>query len=150
MAKRFIFELESALRLKTYAVQQSKDHLAQIIEQINDVNSSISELQNEVTILQESNTQLGKQSADSLFHQWQYQTSIIQKITTFEKKLIQLNEIASVRQKALIIATQDEKIFLQLKEKKILAHKIHLDKEEQNFLDEIGQQIAIRNKQTKI
>jgi len=146
MAKKFVFELESALRLKTYAVQKAKEHLAQIIEQISKTTTTITELQMELSTLQ-NNLPTGKQSATSLIHQWQYQTSIIQTINKNEKQLQQLNEIASVRQNALVTALQDEKIYLKLKEKKQILHKNLENREEQLFLDEIGQQIAIRNRQ---
>lgn len=146
MAKKFIFELESSLRLKTYAVQKAKEHLAQINEQITNTTNKISELQQELTTLQ-NNLPTGKQSANSLIHQWQYQTSLIQTINKIEKQLHQQNEIASVRQKALVTAMQDEKVYLKLKEKKQILHKNLENREEQLFLDEIGQQIAIRNKQ---
>ncbi len=146
MAKKFVFELESALRLKTYAVQKAKEHLAQIIEQISNTTNTISDLQAELASLQ-SNLPLGKQSATILIHQWQYQTSLVQTINKNEKQLQQLNEIAAVRQKALVTALQDEKIYLKLKEKKKILHKNLENREEQLFLDEIGQQIAIRNRQ---
>jgi len=146
MAKKFVFELESALRLKTYAVQKAKEHLAQIIEQITNTTNTIADLQQELTSLQ-NNLPTGKQSANSLIHQWQYQTSLIQIINKNEKQLQQLNEIAAVRQKALVIAMQDEKVYLKLKEKKQILHKNLENREEQLFLDEIGQQIAIRNRQ---
>jgi flagellar export protein FliJ len=146
MAKKFVFELESALRLKTYAVQKAKEHLAQIIEQISNTTTTITELQMELSTLQ-NNLPTGKQSATSLIHKWQYQTSIIQTINKNEKQLQQLNEIASVRQNALVTALQDEKIYLKLKEKKQILHKNLENREEQLFLDEIGQQIAIRNRQ---
>lgn len=146
MAKKFVFRLESALRLKTYAVQKAKEQLAQIIDQISTTTTTISELQQELTTLQ-NNLPTGKQSANSLIHQWQYQTSLIQTINKNEKQLQQLNEIASVRQKALVTAMQDEKVYLKLKEKKQILHKNLENREEQLFLDEIGQQIAIRNRQ---
>ncbi|MBL8003468.1 MAG: flagellar FliJ family protein [Candidatus Kapabacteria bacterium] len=146
MAKKFVFELESALRLKTYAVQKAKEHLAQIIEQISNTTNTISDLQSELASLQ-NNLPIGKQSAIILIHQWQYQTSLVQIINKNEKQLQQLNEIAAVRQKALVTALQDEKIYLKLKEKKQILHKNLENREEQLFLDEIGQQIAIRNRQ---
>lgn len=147
MAKRFIFELESALRLKTYAVQKAKEHLAQINDQINQTNDFIKEVQEELTNLQTTPIQSGILSASTLIHQWQYQTSLVQKISSYEKQLVQFNEIATVRQRSLVTALQEEKIYLQLKEKKKIIHKNLENREEQLFLDEIGQQIAIRNKQ---
>jgi flagellar export protein FliJ len=147
MAKRFIFELESALRLKTYAVQKAKEHLAQINDQINQTNDFIKEVQEELTTLQTTPIQSGILSASTLIHQWQYQTSLVQKISSYEKQLVQFNEIATVRQRSLVTALQEEKIYLQLKEKKKILHKNLENREEQLFLDEIGQQIAIRNKQ---
>lgn len=147
MAKRFIFELESALRLKTYAVQKAKEHLAQINNQINQTNDIIKEVQEELSILQSTPHQTGIQSASTLIHQWQYQTSLVQKIASSEKQLVQLQEIATARQRSLVTALQEEKIYIQLKEKKKIIHKNLENREEQLFLDEIGQQIAIRNRQ---
>lgn len=147
MAKRFIFELESALRLKTYAVQKAKEHLAQINNQINQTNDFIKEVQEELSILQSTPHQTGIQSASTLIHQWQYQTSLVQKIASSEKQLVQLQEIATARQRSLVTALQEEKIYIQLKEKKKIIHKNLENREEQLFLDEIGQQIAIRNRQ---
>lgn len=147
MSKRFVFELESALRLKSYAVQKAKEHLAQINEQINQTNDFINEVQEELSILQSTPHQTGIQSASTLIHQWQYQTSLVQKISSSEKQLVQLHEIATARQRTLVTALQEEKIYLQLKEKKKIIHKNLENREEQHFLDEIGQQIAIRKRQ---
>ena len=145
--KAFRYKLERVLDIRKLEQEQIEMKLAAIVMELNN-------------LLEEKEKTLNEK--EETFNMWQkaqegrlniadliaYQNRIIKinlNIEGLDGKIQKTKEgIEKVREE-LIEASRKSKILEQLKEKKFAEYRFEMEKEEQGILDEIGQNIFIRN-----
>ena len=137
MAKKFIFRLESLLKLRSTAVDQAKNSLAIAL------NNRLMK-DEEVRIKQDYFASILVKDHTSFFlaidlqAQWHHRQCISAEIQQLQKEVELLTEIEEIKRLELAEAMKREKIVEKLKEHKVTENKEKSAKEEQSFLDEIG------------
>lgn len=136
MAKKFVYRLESLLKLRQQNTRIAKTEFAIALnerankeQQINDLIEYNNEL-NSVNLRQLKIT-------DLVYLQYHKQ-SIIELTKQLEEQKNILLEKERIKQQKYLIALQEEKVLTKLKDKKIEEHIRKLNKEEQVELDEIA------------
>jgi len=142
MAKKFKFGLESVLKLRTGKVEDAKSALGKLISLKN-------KRIDDVLAIEEEKNQIRNQwavSGKALFAQAHVYN--IEHLDKESKKIYEelekIKKVEEMRRKNLNLALQEEKIMINLKEKKFELYKKEILKEESNFLDEIGNNLYLR------
>jgi len=144
MAKKFKFKLEPVLKIKTEKVLESKHSLNIAVRSRYEKENQIETL-NEVKKDFLHSPQVTTKAADMQASK-DYTNNINFQLQKAENEKIKLLNIEAQRRDRLNEALKEEKVIVKLKEKKIEEHQKILNKEETNFLDEIGNNKYIRNK----
>jgi len=143
MAKKFNFRLQTLLNLRSEQVKSAKDALNLALRdryiQENIINSLV-----EKKNIQLQQRQVETTKAIQMQAVWDYISALEREILTEKKKLAELIKIENNCRKKLNLALKEEKVLLKLREKKIQEHMQIVQREETNFLDEIGTQIYLR------
>ena len=143
MAKKFNFRLQTLLNLRSEQVKSAKDALNLALRdryiQENIINSLV-----EKKNIQLQQRQVETTKAIQMQGVWDYISALEREILTEKKKLAELIKIENNCRKKLNLALKEEKVLLKLREKKIQEHMQIVQREETNFLDEIGTQIYLR------
>ena len=143
MAKKFKFKLEPILNIRTENVEEAKTSLYTAVRsrykkeyEIENLNNIKEEFLNE--------PQITSKAADMQVYK-DYVNNIDWQLQKKEEEKIKLLEIENQKREVLNEALKEEKVIIKLKEKKIEEHQKQLNKEEANFLDEIGTNRYIKN-----
>ena len=136
MAKKFNFRLESVLKIRTEKVEETKNSLNVAVRNRYEKENEILTLTGEKKhflaepqiVLKASDMQATKD----------YMSSIDRQLEIKENEKIKLIEIEKYRLEKLNEALKEEKVIVKLKEKKLTEHQQKVNREETNFLDEVG------------
>jgi flagellar FliJ protein len=146
MPKKFNFSLETLLKLRGRAVEARKIELGKVVslkeKRINDV--AMIEKSNE----ENNNSFTGSGQALYAIAYQDYKKSLSNEKVKILDEIKKIEEVENIRRKNLNLAMQKEKVIEKLREKKLAEYKKELDKEENDFLDEIAQRMyrkEIRN-----
>ncbi|MDQ1265960.1 MAG: Flagellar FliJ protein [Bacteroidota bacterium] len=145
MAKKFVFALESVLKLRSHKVEEAKDSLNRILGLRLKKESDIADKEEYMKqLLQKKPASSGVKEMQA---QWYHKIYVEDEIRVMEREKEQLIEIENVRRVELSEAMKEEKILLKLREKKEVQHQDEIKREETIFLDEIAGSRYIRNKE---
>ncbi|MBX3043847.1 MAG: flagellar FliJ family protein [Candidatus Kapabacteria bacterium] len=144
MAKKFNFKLESVLKYRADKVNQATESLNQIVKIRNEKEQEIQQNEEKKQVL--FGTQKGKIKAADLQNKNNHINFLNDEIERLNEEKKQVLEIENLRRKKLTSAMKDEKVIDKLKDKQKLAHDQNQKKEEGAFLDEIGLQITMKNR----
>ena len=139
MAKKFRFRLEKVLELRRGEADQARASFGEAEYARRKKEEEIEEMQVYYRQLLTADRQ-GKTSVQSLESQWYHARAVQSEIAALEHQRAQLVEIEEVKRAELAEAMKKQKILEKLKENKQEAHLREVDREEQNFMDEIAQQ----------
>jgi flagellar FliJ protein len=142
MAKKFKFRLETILKLRTEKVEESKASLNIAVQHRNAKETEIETLRQHKTA-QINSPQTTAKAADMQVLR-DYINALDNDIVKKEKEKTKLVEIENARRDRLNEAMQQEKVVLKLKEKKLNEYNLQVQREENNFMDEIATEQYIR------
>lgn len=147
MAKKFKFQLESFLTIKKFNVSRAENALFEVLAIKYAKENEVRQMYEEITLL---NTQKGKLAIIDLQARFHRKIFLEQRIEQIKAEIVKIEEIEQIKRKELAFAMKEEKVLEKLKEKKKVAHKIQIDKEEDQNLDEIAikqflKQIQVEN-----
>jgi flagellar protein FliJ len=136
MAKKFIFRLESVLKLREHKTQQAKEDLMQVVGLRNKKELEIEErniyLNNILKKKHKDSTAFDMQAI------WRHKVFVDEEIKNLEIEKQNLLEIENIKRIKLTEAMKEEKILDKLKEKKKKLHNEEMEQESQKFLDEVA------------
>ena len=136
MAKKFKFRLEPVLKIRTEKVEETKKNLNIAVRSRYEKENEISNLNNiKKQFLAEP--QVITKAADMQTAK-DYVNNVDMQLQKKEEEKIKLLEIENQRREKLNEALKEEKVIVKLKEKKIAEHQQQINKEETDFLDEVG------------
>lgn len=145
--KKFNFRLETIHRLRTQNEKKKlKDlgiavmNLNQAIEEKRNVVAEIKDITNNLTLyFQENNFNIDKvKSYHNYIHYLREESELI------EKKITKLKTKRDIEKQLYIQASRERKIVDKLKEKALNIYLDEINKEEQNFADEVSNQKSAR------
>ncbi len=144
MPKKFKFKLEPILKIKTEKIEESKNSLNAAVRNRYEKENEIEKL-NDTKKNFLSEKQITLKAADMQASN-DYIANINGQVQKKENEKAKLLEIENHRRHQLNEAMKEEKVIIKLKEKKTAEHQKELNREESNFLDEIGTNQYVRNK----
>lgn len=138
MAKKFCFTLRSLLKLRSYTAEIKKSALAEILRLREEQERLIQEKQHYLDLI----TNIGYErtvAAGAMQSAHSHRESVKNEITSLFQKQKQLAEIEQLRRKEYSEALKEVKVLEKLKEQQKERYRIEINREEQQFLDEIAQ-----------
>ncbi|MEW6096991.1 MAG: flagellar export protein FliJ [bacterium] len=138
---RFNFKLQRVLQVKKYKEDQLKTELANLkreyIRQESILWTLEESLQEQFVILTEKQKKLTNTVMEILWS-YNYIIRLREDIENQKKRLEELNKEIKVVTAKLIGASQEKQILENLKERKLTQFKLEMEKQEQEFMDEVG------------
>ncbi|MEW6620448.1 MAG: flagellar export protein FliJ [bacterium] len=137
----FNFRLERVLEVKKYNEDKLKTQLAHLkreyLQQENLLWSLQEDLQTQIFLLGERQKNLTL-TIEEIIWGYNYIVKLRENIENQKKRLNELNEEIKEVTKKLIGASQEKQILENLKERKFEEFKLGVEKQEQEFMDEVG------------
>jgi len=136
MAKKFKFRLEPILKIRTENVEEAKTSLNIAVRNRYEKEYEIENINNikKEFLAEEQITSKAADMQASKDYMHNMDTQLIKKEDEKEK----LMQIENQKREVLNEALKEEKVIINLKEKKLAEYQKELSKEEANFLDEIA------------
>jgi len=139
---RFNFRLQRVLQIKKYKEDQLKIELANLKREYLQQESILwtleESLQEQFVLLSEKQRKLDNNTLNEILWSYNYIIMLRENIENQKKRLEKLNgNIEKVTTK-LIGAAQEKQILANLKKRKLTQFKLEVEKEEQEFMDEVG------------
>lgn len=148
---RFNFKLQRVLQIKKYKEEELKTQLAnlkrQYLQQQTILWTLQENLEEQLITLTEKQRKLTN-TIEEIRWSYNYIIKLHQDIENQKKKLDELNQKIKELTIKLIGASQERQILENLKERKLNQFKLEVEKEEQEFMDEVGISRYVR-KQTQ-
>jgi len=148
---RFNFKLQRVLQIKKYKEDQLKIELANLkreyIQQESILWTLEENLREQFILLDEKQRNLTNRIEEILWS-YNYILKLQQDIKNQKKRLEELNEKINEITTRLIGASQEKQILENLKERKFNQFKLELEKQEEEFMDEVGITRYIREMKT--
>lgn len=137
MAKKFKFSLNSILGLRTNKVDEAKVSLGKVIHLKNIKLNEKEIILDEKKDLQQNWAVSGKVFfAQALINR---KNHLIQEVKKTDDEIKKIEQVENMRRVTLNLAMQEEKVLLNLKDKKYEEYKQKVLKEESIIMDEIAQ-----------
>jgi len=138
---RFNFKLQRVLQVRKYKEDQLKIELANLkreyIQQESILWTLEENLQEQFILLVEKQRNLTN-SVEEILWSYNYIIKLKQDIENQKKRLEELNEKIKEVTLKLIGASQEKQILENLKERKFTQFKLEVEKQEAEFMDEVG------------
>jgi flagellar FliJ protein len=148
---RFNFKLQRVLQIKKYKEDELKTQLANLKREYLQEQTTLwtleENLRAQFVILSERQKKLTN-TVEEILWSYNYIVKLREDIENQKKKLDKLNEKIKEVTKKLIGASQERQILENLKERKLNQFRLEVEKEEQDFMDEVGISRYVR-KQTQ-
>ena len=141
--KRFQFRLEKVLQLKAHVERQCQQELAALFHRLNQAKERMKEINARRQACQQERNQLVRNGSSrlDLMMLEQYQRSLLNQAKQQALFIQAIQQQVSEKQRELRGAMKEKEKFQQYREQKWSEYRTALQKEEQDFLDEV----AIRN-----
>lgn len=136
MAKKFTYRLESLLKLKQQNTSIAKTEFANAANERYSKENQINDLMNYKSEL--NSVDLKNMKMADLIYLYNHKQSIVELTKKYEEQRIILLEKERVKQQKYLLALQEEKVLVKLKEKQKNHHNYLVQREEQIEMDEIG------------
>lgn len=137
----FNFKLQRVLQIKKYKEDQLKTELSNLKREYLKQESILwtleESLQEQFVILVEKQSRITN-TLDEILWSYNYINSLREDIENQKKRLAELNEKIKEMTIKLIGASQEKQILENLKERKLNQFKLQIEKQEQEFMDEVG------------
>jgi flagellar FliJ protein len=140
--KKFKFALEGYLKVKKAKEQEKLGELAQLMRKVNVFREQQQAFDNQYSSLLQSqrNEFLGKAiPITQLKDMYDYLGALRQRKDTATRHIADMEPEVAVKRTAYNAARKDRRVIEILREKKMADYKAGVQKEEQNFLDEMNQ-----------
>ncbi|MFH1564022.1 MAG: flagellar export protein FliJ [Nitrospirota bacterium] len=147
----FNFKLERVLQVKKHKEDELKTQLADLKREYIWEESALwtleENLQEQFVILIEKQKKLN--NTVEIIWSYNYINRLRQDIETQKKKLEELSEKIKELTQKLIGASQEKQVLENLKQRKFIQFKREIEKQEQEFLDEVGITRYVRGQNTE-
>lgn len=148
MAKKFIFKLETVLKLRTEKTEEAKNELQLIIRKRIEKETLIEE--GNTRLIKHNSTRNEKKKLEDIQGFYYHKEFIEQEIVRLNMELDNLLDIESLKRIKYNEALKEEKVLQNLKEKKKELYMAELNKKEQIALDDIAIQRYTANKMSNV
>jgi len=135
MAKRFNFRMDSLLKIRAHKVDMAKDELAKVVAFRHSKENIKVNYINEIELI---SSQKGKLNLDDLRGNFHRKSFLKDEIDKVESEIERIKELENVRIQQLQAVMREEKVLINLKEKKHQIHLQELKAEENIMFDEIS------------
>lgn len=135
MAKKFNFRMDSLLRIRSHKVDTAKDELAKVVAFRNSKEEIKQNYINEIELI---SSQKGKMNLDDLRGNFHRKSFLKDEITKVESEIERIKELENVKIQQLQAAMREEKVLINLKDKKYQGYLQEMKAEENIMFDEIS------------
>lgn len=135
MAKKFNFRMDSLLRIRSHKVDMAKDELAKVVAFRHSKEQIKQSYLNEIELI---SSQKVKMSLDELRGNFHRKSFLKDEITKVESEIERIKELENVKIQQLQAAMREEKVLINLKDKKYQGYLQDMKAEENIMFDEIS------------
>ena len=140
--KKFKFALEGYLKVKKAKEQQKLGDLAQVMRKVNVFRDQQQAFENQYGSMLQAQRETFRNKAipiAQLQDMYDYLGALRVRRDTATRHIADMEGEVSAKRNAYNAARKDRRVIEILREKKVSEHKTGVEKEEQNFLDEMNQ-----------
>lgn len=135
MAKKFNFRMDSLLKIRSHKVDTAKDELAKVVAFRNSKEQIMQIYLNEIELI---SSQKGKMNLDDLRGNFHRKSFLKDEITKVESEIERIKELENLKIQQLQAAMREEKVLINLKDKKYQTYLQEMKAEENIMFDEIS------------